>query len=39
MAFDAGFAAFVALSLVLVVSVVRYSRRLGRRDGPGGRHE
>jgi len=34
MAFDAGFAVFLALLVVLVVSVGRYSRRLGRpRDG------
>jgi membrane protein implicated in regulation of membrane protease activity len=35
MAFYAGFAVFLALLLVLVVSIVRYSRRLGKR--PGGR--
>ncbi len=28
--FDAGFGAFLLLSVVLVVSVVRYARRLGR---------
>jgi len=29
-AFDAGFGVFVVLSVALVVSVVRYTRRLGR---------
>jgi hypothetical protein len=30
MAFDIGFAVFLALFIVLVVSIVRYTRRLGR---------